>query len=77
MRPARSSTNERQSLGMTRRMVETRYPNRWFASTPQAITNQGKKLTVFIREIPTDWRSALGIGDGETAPEPNEASAAE
>ncbi len=44
-------------------MIETRYPNRWFGSNPQAVTNQGKKLTAFNREVPKDWRSALGVPD--------------
>jgi hypothetical protein len=65
---------ERRTPGMMRRMIETRYPNRWFGSNPQAITNQGKKLTAFDREVPTDWRSALGVGDRETAPDPTEAT---
>ncbi len=42
-------------------MIETRFPNRWFGSNPQAITSQGKKLTAFDREVPRDWRSALGL----------------
>jgi len=46
-------------------MIETRYPNRWFGSNPQAITNQGKKLTAFHREVPKDWRSALGAPDAD------------
>jgi hypothetical protein len=44
-------------------MIESRYPNRWFGSNPQAVTNQGKKLTAFDREVPKDWRSALGLPD--------------
>ena len=46
-------------------MIESRYPNRWFGSNPQAITNQGKKLTAFDRKVPKDWRSALGLPDGD------------
>lgn len=40
-------------------MVETRFPNRWFGSNPQAISNHGKKLSGFSKELPKDWRSAL------------------
>jgi hypothetical protein len=46
-------------------MIETRYPNRWFGSNPQAITSQGKKLTAFARQVPKDWRAALGLPDGD------------
>jgi len=41
-------------------MVESRYPNRWFGSNPQAIPNQGRKLSTWTREVPKDWRVALG-----------------
>ncbi len=59
-------------------MIEPRYPNRWFGSNPQAVTSQGKKLSAFPRDLPKDWRSALGLDDavsaakrssGATAPE--------
>ncbi len=47
-------------------MVDSRYPNRWFGSNPQAIPNHGKQLTPFDKELPKDWRSALGLpADGE------------
>jgi len=42
-------------------MIDSRYPNRWFGSNPQAISSQGKQLSAFNREVPKDWRSALGI----------------
>lgn len=48
-------------------MTETRYPNRWFGSNPQAIASQGKKLSAFPRELPTDWRQALGLDEDEAA----------
>ena len=44
-------------------MTETRFPNRWFGSNPQAISSQGKKLSAFPRDLPKDWRSALGVVD--------------
>ncbi len=50
-------------------MVDSRFPNRWFGSNPQAIPNHGKKLTEWERELPKDWRSALGLTpEGEAAP---------
>lgn len=48
-------------------MVESRYPNRWFGSNPQAIPNHGKKLSPWERELPKDWRSALGLEAEESA----------
>jgi len=51
-------------------MIETRYPNRWFGSNPQAIANQGRKLTEFDREVPKDWRSALGLEESDSADAP-------
>lgn len=48
-------------------MIEPRYPNRWFGSNPQAITSQGKKLSAFPRDLPKDWRSALGLDDAVSA----------
>jgi hypothetical protein len=48
-------------------MIEPRYPNRWFGSNPQAITSQGKKLSAFPRDLPKDWRSALGLDDPVSA----------
>ncbi len=51
-------------------MTETRYPNRWFGSNPQAISSQGKRLSAFPRDIPKDWRSALGLNtEGSAADE--------
>lgn len=47
-------------------MIESRYPNRWFGSNPQAIANQGKKLSAFDRSVPKTWRSALGLPDEST-----------
>jgi hypothetical protein len=44
-------------------MIDSRYPNRWFGSNPQAISNQGKKLSAFDRELPKDWRTALGLSE--------------
>ena len=44
-----------------RGMTETRYPNRWFGSNPQATSSQGKKLSAFQRDLPKDWRAALGL----------------
>ncbi|HWH15934.1 MAG TPA: hypothetical protein VNT51_14430 [Miltoncostaeaceae bacterium] len=41
-------------------MVESRHPNRWFGSNPQAIPNQGRRLSTWSREVPKDWRVALG-----------------
>jgi len=58
-------------------MTETRYPNRWFGSNPQAIANQGKKLTGFTRELPKDWRSALGADDEATADDSSQPTASE
>ena len=48
-------------------MTETQYPNRWFGSNPQAISSQGKKLTGFAREVPKNWRAALGADDATAA----------
>jgi len=48
-------------------MVDSRYPNRWFGSNPQAIPNHGKKLTEWNRELPKDWRSALELDPDATA----------
>lgn len=47
-------------------MVDTRYPNRWFGSNPQAIPNHGKQLHPWGDDVPKDWRSALK----EPLPEP-------
>jgi hypothetical protein len=59
-------------------MTETRYPNRWFGSNPQAISSQGKKLSAFQRDLPKDWRSALGLhDDGAPADDASEATASE
>jgi hypothetical protein len=59
-------------------MTETRHPNRWFGSNPQAVPNQGKKLSAFSRDLPKDWRSALGLGDQAAAEHaPSEAPASE
>jgi hypothetical protein len=59
-------------------MIEPRYPNRWFGSNPQAITNQGKKLSAFPRDLPKDWRSALGLdAAGSAAESSTEATASE
>jgi len=59
-------------------MIDTRFPNRWFGSNPQAITSQGKKLSAFSRELPKDWRSALGLDvDGRAADSTPEAPASE
>ena len=44
-------------------MIDSRSPNRWFGSNPQAIPNQGKKLSAFDRELPKDWRAALGLDE--------------
>jgi hypothetical protein len=41
-------------------MVDTRHPNRWFGSNPQAIPNQGRRLSSWTRDVPKDWRVALG-----------------
>ena len=55
-------------------MTEPRYPNRWFGSNPQAVASQGKKLSAFPRDLPKDWRSALGLSDparaADDAPDP-------
>ena len=55
-------------------MTAPRYPNRWFGSNPQAISSQGKKLSAFPRDLPKDWRSALGLRDptsaADSVPEP-------
>ena len=48
-------------------MTETRFPNRWFGSNPQAISSQGKKLSAFQRDLPKDWRSALGVNEPAAA----------
>lgn len=40
-------------------MVDTRFPNRWFGSNPQAIPNHGKQLHPWSKELPKDWRSAF------------------
>ncbi|MFN8123649.1 MAG: hypothetical protein U0237_14595 [Thermoleophilia bacterium] len=50
-------------------MVDSKYPNRWFGSNPQAIPNHGKKLTPWDSELPKDWRSALGLGAEGEAPQ--------
>ncbi len=50
-------------------MPETRYPNRWFGSNPQAIPNHGKQLYPWSRDVPKDWRSALEHHKDEPAPE--------
>ncbi|MCB0880773.1 MAG: hypothetical protein KDC33_00940 [Thermoleophilia bacterium] len=49
-------------------MVDTRFPNRWFASNPQAIPNHGKQLHPWSDDLPKDWRSALQ--EHEHKPEP-------
>jgi hypothetical protein len=48
-------------------MIETRYPNRWFGSNPQALTGNGKQLHAFSRDVPKDWRSALGVSADDAA----------
>jgi len=59
-------------------MTETRYPNRWFGSNPQAISSQGKKLSAFPHDLPKDWRSALGLGDdASAADDPSEPTASD
>lgn len=40
-------------------MTDTRFPNRWFGSNPQAIPNHGKQLHPFSRDLPKDWRAAF------------------
>ncbi len=57
-------------------MIETRYPNRWFGSNPQALTGNGKQLHAFSRDVPKDWRSALGVS-GDNASDPARTSEAE
>jgi hypothetical protein len=46
-------------------MVESRHPNRWFGSNPQALSNHGKKLSPWERELPKNWREALGLEQSE------------
>jgi len=59
-------------------MTETRHPNRWFGSNPQAVPSQGKKLSAFPRDVPKDWRSALGLSEQGVSPDdPSEAPASE
>lgn len=51
-------------------MIDAQHPNRWFGSNPQAISSQGRKLTAFDREVPKDWRSALGLDEPGSADAP-------
>jgi hypothetical protein len=57
-------------------MTETHYPNRWFGSNPQAISSQGKRLSAFSREVPKDWRAALGIAPDAGPVEPHDTAEA-
>ncbi|MCC6831239.1 MAG: hypothetical protein IT200_07820 [Thermoleophilia bacterium] len=58
-------------------MVDSKYPNRWFGSNPQAIPNHGKKLTPWDKELPKDWRSALGLGAEGESPQAQAAESTE
>jgi hypothetical protein len=58
-------------------MTETRCPNRWFGSNPQAISSQGRKLSAFPHDLPKDWRSALGLGDASAANDASEPTASD
>ena len=51
-------------------MLRSDKPNRFFGVNPAGIPNQGRQLTPWSREIPKDWRSALGVD----APDPSETS---
>ena len=51
-------------------MLRSDKPNRFFGVNPAGIPSQGRQLTPWSREIPKDWRSALGV-DG---PDPSETS---
>jgi hypothetical protein len=57
-------------------MVESRYPNRFFGSNPQAMTGSGRQLTPFHKELPKDWRSALGAAAQDEADAKEAAQAA-
>lgn len=45
-------------------MLRSKHPNRFFGLNPQGIPNQGRKLGTWSRDLPKDWRSAIGA-DGE------------
>src|ERR1019366_3908679 len=47
--------------------IGTLHPPRWFDANPQARSNHRKPLRAFNREVPTDWRAALGVA--HSAPE--------
>lgn len=57
-------------------MLRSKQPNRFFGVNPQGISNQGKREEPFSRELPKDWRSALGLeAEDPSAPEVAEESA--
>ena len=42
-------------------MLRSDKPNRFFGVNPASIPNQGRQLTPWSRELPKDWRAALGL----------------
>lgn len=46
-------------------MLKSKNPNRFFNVNPQAIPNQGRNLDGFSKELPKNWRAALGLEDEE------------
>lgn len=46
-------------------MLKSRNPNRFFNVNPQAVPNQGRNLDGFSKELPKNWRAALGLEDEE------------
>ena len=51
-----------------RRMIDSKHPNRWFNSNPQAIPNHGKRHTTWQRDVPKDWRSGLARHEDTAEP---------
>jgi len=44
-------------------VLRSRRPNRFFGVNPQGMANQGAKEGSWSREVPRDWRSALGLDE--------------
>lgn len=63
-----------------RAMLRSKQPNRFFGVNPQGMPSQGRREGAWSRDVPKDWRTALGLGadapgvENEGAGEPDDAS---
>ena len=54
-------------------MLRSKQPNRFFGVNPQGMPNQGAREGAWSRDVPKDWRSALGLEpEADDAPAPAE-----